>query len=128
MNRYAILLIAALFASCKKETSPVSTFAGKWKLIYQAGGFAGKPITLSKDTTIILSLKNDKRYERTLNGEVKSTGSYEISIKTSAAFNTTGQAITYGNSYWQFISIKNDTLSLDDPFPDGYGSAYVRVK
>ena len=126
--KYALLLIAGIFVSCKKESSTVTTFAGKWKLLSAVGGFAGKRITPSRDTVIILSLNNDKSYQSTLNGQITKTGNYETSVKTSSAFNTSGQAITYDNVNWQFIIIKNDTLFLDDPYPDGYGSAYIKVK
>lgn len=128
MNKFTLLIIAGLFASCKKEPSATTIFAGSWKLLFSVGGIAGKRITPAQDTVIILSLKNDKDYQSALNGRITKTGNYEISVKTSAAFNTNGPAITYDNANWQFINIKNDTLFLTDPFPDGYESAYIKVK
>jgi len=129
MNKYFLLLIAVLFTvSCKNGTEPVPSYVGKWKLVSQSGGFAGKTFIPSPDSTYLLSINANKSYERMINTRLTQTGTYDIGVKTSTAFNSSGQAIIYDNANWEFIVIKNDTLVLTDPFPDGFGSAYVKVK
>lgn len=129
MNKIFLILITVIFAtSCKNQTEPAPSYIGKWKLLSQSGGFAGKTFIPSPDSAFILFINTDKSYQRTINGRVTQTGTYAIGAKTSTAFNSTGQAIIYDNTSWEFIAIKKDTLLLDDPFPDGFGSAYIKVK
>lgn len=131
MNKIlSTLLLVILLYSCKKDDNPKpsQSFTGQWKLVEQDGGIGGWSTRISADTVILLTLTNNNSFYREFNGKVISQGSYKISTQNSNFNDDSGRAITFNNSsLWQFINVKNDTLTLVDPHPDGYSLIYVKT-
>ena len=130
MNKIlSILLLVILLYSCKKDDNPKrsESFTGQWKLVEQTGGIGGWNTRISADTVIMLTLTGNNSFYREFNGKVISQGSYKISTQNSNFNDNSGKAITFNNSsLWQFINVKNDTLTLADPYPDGFSLIYVK--
>lgn len=128
-----VLLIGTLFWACKKsDQQPVAgSFIGKWKWLYTQGGIAGiktTPATTGYNKT--LSLNTDSTYVFMQNSNIIGQGSYHISADSRLEIAKRIDVITYSSmSVQQIISLKNDTLNLQDVYiTDGTTSQYVRIK
>jgi len=132
MNKIlSTLLLVILLYSCKKDDDPKpsESFTGQWKLVEQVGGIEGWNTRISADTVILLTLTNNSSFYRKFNGKIIGQGSYQISTQSSNFNDNSGRAISFNNSaLWQFINIKNDTLTLTDPYPDGFSLIYVKAR
>jgi hypothetical protein len=123
----ALILFLAVVISCKKENNFNKDFVGNWKLAYSLGGIVGRS-NVTADNVNILLLNADNTFVNTINNKIINQGSYTITNKASGSYS--GTAIVYNNSdsNWQFIAVKNDSLSITINYTVGLASVYSRQK
>ena len=139
------------FSGCNK-TSVSQIVAGGWQLVQKQSSIASPYTTAttpSADSTVLLVLNADNTYKTTLNGQIISQGACSVSIDT--AYNNTqvlqldnfattgifspfiinevgtnGQVLSSFSGF--FMTINNDTLTLQTPYTPGGYIAYTFVK
>jgi hypothetical protein len=133
MRTALVLLVAACaFLSCNKGDSADSTtigFAGRWQYQYQSGGITGTTVYQQPGKITILNLNGDKTYQRLAAGNNTQQGVYEIKSVKSIFTGSNDNGISFDSSNdWKILTIRKDTLSISDNFPDGFSQVYVKLK
>ena len=139
------------FAGCNK-TSLSQMAAGTWQLVQKQSNIASPYTTItqpSADSSVLLILDADNTYETKLNEQIISQGTCSVTI--DAAYNNTqvlqldnfattgifspfiinevgtnGQVLSSFSGF--FMTINNDTLTLQTPYTPGGYIAYTFVK
>lgn len=139
MKNILYLLLAFFIttaATCKKNQSAARTFEkqliGKWKYTGRTGGFAGKSEQADPNEIQILEFKKGLTFVRSINGQSRQTGNYEIIAEKSIYSGKEESAIRFNQQtdhapMGHIISIKDDTLTIADNVYDGFTTTYTRL-
>lgn len=129
-----ILSLGLLAAACHKtQNGPGnSSFYGNWQYLSASGGIGGATIYPPRDSTYVLSLYDNGKYDRKLNGKVYEAGAYSLSpVSTNNIFRLPLAPISFSGTAGgpqQLIRVGGDTLSLAENVYDGFGYSYKRVQ
>jgi len=138
MKNILYLLLAFFIttaATCKKNQFPVLAFEkqliGKWQYTGRTGGFAGKSEQAAPNEIQILEFKKGMTFVRSINGQSRQTGTYEITAEKSIYSGKEEPAIRFNQQTDQapmghIISIKDRTLTMADNVYDGFTTTYTR--
>ncbi|BAU52804.1 hypothetical protein [Mucilaginibacter gotjawali] len=124
----ALIILTAV--SCKKSTQlPSNALIGKWRWVRSVGGIGGFTYTpQSTGNNFRDEFYADSTYKRFENDSLLIQGSYSI-IKGYNYTPTQKVDVLKIGDWRSSISIKNDTLFIDDLFiSDGFGDTYVRIR
>jgi hypothetical protein len=129
---YTVFILVIFGAgSCKKSTQqPSNSLIGKWRWVKSVGGIA--EVTLTPQNTgnnFRDEFYADSTYKRFKNDSLLIKRNYSI-IKKGYNYTPTEKNDVLKIGDWRsIITIKNDTLYLNDLFiSDGFEDTYVRIK
>ena len=131
-NTFVFLVVAGAFLSCSKRTSIDSTaidFVGRWQYQYQSGGQTGLKVYQQSGKITTLNFNSDKTYQRLSDNNTPQEGVYAVKAVKSIFTGNDDNGISFDSSNsWKIITVRKDTLSLSDNFPDGFSQVYLKVK
>lgn len=139
MKNITYLLLAFFIttaATCKKDQAKMlvveKQLIGKWQYTGRTGGFAGKTEQADPSEVQLLEFKKGMNFIRTINGQSRQTGTYEITAEISIYSGKEEPAIRFNQQtdhapMGHIISIKNRTLTIADNVYDGFTTTYTRL-
>lgn len=125
-----IICLAAIALGCtKSKLSPASQeLIGKWEIRSTSGGLAGSTNTYPAGNGHVILFNADNTYKSYQKDSLTDEGTYEI-IKNSINFaGELNDGIYFNHARpGTIIKLSGNSLLLDDPFPDGIASSYIKL-
>jgi hypothetical protein len=130
---FFILVLFTLISSggCLKKDCPGSqehsSLYDKWHWVQTSGGIAGYLYKAKPDSNVILNLSSMGTFERSLNGQVTPSGTFQLGTAADR-YGNQQPIITFGASIPLYYEIRNDSLMTTDGLDDGFSSIYIRAR
>lgn len=123
------LSVLTIFAACSKHSAPSSangSIIGQWTLIKSVGGIAGSTIYPPKDSVYTLSLNSDSTWQTRINARTTASGTFASIFNPGGPANPLPSLLFTPPHLYYAYTLRNDTLTIDDPCCDLYIRTYVR--
>lgn len=117
-----LCFVSLIFFSCDKNEESEDRIEGKWFLTQFSGGIAGISQEISKGD-IVWEFDDELDITNNYAGNVNVS---PVSGQYTYEFLTNDTEIKIDNDVYSFTEISDDSISISQQFPDGFGYLLVR--